>query len=85
MKTMVNSRRGDIAAGKMTGIATLPQVPGAAAPAKSRRWRYGEPLFPGAAIENLQAAARHVPYIHSIFIKATIVPVRDILSGSKAS
>ena len=85
MKTMVNSRRGDIAAGKMTGIATLPQVPGAAAPAKSRRWRYGEPLFPGAAIENLQAAARHVPCIHFMFIKVTIVPVRVMLFGGKVS
>ena len=85
MKTMVNNRRGDIAAGEMTGTATLPQVLGAAGPAKSRRRRHGDRSFPGRAITNLQAAARLVPYIHSIFIKATIVPVRDILSGSKAS
>jgi hypothetical protein len=69
----------------MTGIATLPQESCAGISEKSalavRRF-----VYPWSAHqENLQAAAGHVPCIHSIFIKAMIVPVRDIPLGGKAS
>jgi hypothetical protein len=66
---MVKSRRGDIAAGEKAGIATLPQESALAARRPADRLATHQ--------ENLQAIACNVPWVHSMFIEVSIVPVQD--------
>jgi hypothetical protein len=74
---MVNSRRGDIATRAGAGIATLPQEFCTAVSPKVGAGGTVTCRFTEAYQENLQAIARNVPCVHSMFIEVSIVPAQD--------